>query len=98
MGWVMPMHKEELVLLHLTLFYIKRFFEEVGIANGHFREYDKLGIKPVHIHKSKAEHKKAVFLLCRGISDIFKTVDTELLINNPKVKEYLDSIPEIECH
>jgi len=86
------MHKEELVLLHLTLFQMKRFFEEAGIANGNFKIYDQLGIQPVHIHKSKADHKKAIMILCKGISDIFKEIPTEELLKNPKIKEFLDVI------
>jgi hypothetical protein len=86
------MHKEEMVLLHLALFNIKRFFEDAGVANGHFRLYDELGVQPVHIHKSKAEHKKAILLLCKGISEIFKDRQPTELINNPKIQELLDSI------
>jgi len=86
------MHKEELVLLHLTLFHMKRFFEEAGIANGHFKTYEELGIQPVHIHKSKAEHKKAILTLCRGLSDIFKEKPPEEVLKNQKVKELLELI------
>ncbi len=83
------MHKEELVLLHLTLFHMKRFFEEAGIANGHFRKYEELGVQPVHIHKSKAEHKKAIITLCKGLSDIFKDLSPEEALKNQKVQELL---------
>jgi len=88
------MHKEEIVLLHLTLFHVKRLFEQAGIANGHFKIYDELDIQPVHIHKSKADHKKAILLLCRGISEIFKEYQPEELIDNPKVKEVLEAIAQ----
>ncbi len=86
------MHKEEIVLLHLALFQIKRFLENAGIANGHFREYDELGVHPVHIHKSKADHKKAIMLLCKGISEIFKECQPEEILKNPKIQELLQSI------
>jgi hypothetical protein len=91
------MHKEELVFLHLTLFHMKRFFEKAGIANGHFLSYEKLGIQPVHIHRSKADHKKAIITLCRGITDIFKDSHPEDVLRNPKVRELLDGL-EIEHH
>jgi hypothetical protein len=89
---VMPMHKEEMVLLHLALFNVKRFFENAGLANGHFKLYDELGVQPVHIHKSKAEHKKAILLLCKGISEIFKERHPHELVNNPKIRELLETI------
>jgi hypothetical protein len=86
------MHKEEIVLLHLTLFHIKRLFENAGIANGHFDVYDKLGVQPVHIHKSKSDHKKAILLLCKGISEVFRDFNPDELIENPKVRETLETI------
>ncbi len=91
------MHKEELVFLHLTLFHMKRFFEEAGIANGHFLSYEKLGIQPVHIHRSKADHKKAIITLCKGITDIFKDSQPEDVLRNPRVRELLDGL-EVEHH
>jgi len=93
LGWqVIGMHKEELVLLHLTLFHMKRFFEEAGIANGHFDYYEQMSIQPVHIHKSKADHKKAILSLCKGISDIFKETPPEDVLKNPKIREFLELI------
>lgn len=93
------MHKEELVLLHLTLFHMKRFFEEAGIANGHFKAYDQLGVQPVHIHKSKAEHKKAILTLCKGISEVFKETPPEEILRNPKIREFLELLScEVQHH
>ncbi len=86
------MHKEEIVLLHLALFNVKRFFESAGVANGHFKSYDELGVHPVHIHKSKADHKRAILLLCKGIYEIFKDKHTSELLNNPKIRELLETI------
>jgi hypothetical protein len=67
------MQKEEVVVLHLVLFHVKRILEEAGIANGHFRAYENLGISPVNINRSKSDHKKAVLLLCKGIAEVFRT-------------------------
>jgi len=91
------MHKEELVFLHLTLFHVKRFLEEVGVTNGYFEEYDEFGVQPVHIHKSKNDHKRAIFLLCRGINDLLQDRHYDELISNPKVRELLELV-EIEAH
>ena len=90
------MHKEEIVLLHLTLFHIKKLFENAGIANGHFKSYDELGIQPVHIHRSKSDHKKAILMLCKGISEIFKERNPDELIENENVRLAIESIvPEL---
>jgi len=40
---------------------LKKYFEEE--RNGRFSKYDSLQISPVHIHRSKAEHKHAIFVL-----------------------------------
>ncbi len=71
---------------------MKRFFEEAGIANGHFKMYEELGIQPVHIHKSKAEHKKAILTLCKGLSEIFKETPPEEVLRNQRVRELLEVI------
>ncbi|WP_290597411.1 MULTISPECIES: UPF0058 family protein [unclassified Archaeoglobus] len=90
------MHKEEIVLLHMTLFHIKRLFENAGIANGHFRSYDELGVQPVHIHRSKSDHKKAILLLCKGISEVFRERSPDDLIENENLRMLIESIvPEL---
>jgi len=89
------MHKEEIVLLHMTLYNIKRLFENAGIANGHFKNYDELGVQPVHIHKSKSDHKKAIMMLCKGISEIFKERSPDDLIENESLRFTIDSIAKL---
>lgn len=91
------MHKEELVFLHLTLFHVKRFLEEVGLTNGYFREYEDLGVQPVHIHKSKNDHKKAIFLLCKGLNELLSERDHSDLLANPRLKEVI-SLVEVQVH
>lgn len=83
------MQKEEVLVLHLVLFHVKKILEDAGIANGQFEAYENLGISPVQVSRSKSEHKKAVLLLCKGLSEIFKTGYPEKLVQNPKLKECL---------
>lgn len=65
------MHKDELLQLHSLLHQMKRFFEESGLPlAGEFREYESLSVSPQHIHKSKTDHRRAVFLLGKGLSEI----------------------------
>jgi len=48
---------------------MKKYFEENGSDNG-FNIYDNLGISPVHVHRSKAEHKHAIFVLGGEIASV----------------------------
>ncbi len=63
------MHKEELIQLHTLMTQMKKYFEENGSDNG-FNIYDNLGISPVHVHRSKAEHKHAIFVLGGEIASV----------------------------
>ncbi len=63
------MHKEELIQLHTLMTQMKKYFEENGSDNG-FNIYDNLGISPVHVHRSKAEHKHAIFVLGSEIASV----------------------------
>lgn len=63
------MHKEELIQLHTLMTQMKKYFEENGSNNG-FNIYDNLGISPVHVHRSKAEHKHAIFVLGGEIASV----------------------------
>ncbi|WP_096203566.1 UPF0058 family protein [Candidatus Methanoperedens nitratireducens] len=62
------MHKEELIQLHTLMVQMKRFFEDKG--KGEFSQYQSLQISPIHVHRSKAEHKHAIFVLGKEIASI----------------------------
>ena len=65
------MHKDELLQLHSLLSQMKRYFEDSGLPlQGEFQEYEGLNCSPQHIHKSKTDHKRAVFLLGKGLSEV----------------------------
>ena len=40
-------------------------------------EYESLGVRPTSIHKSKTEHKAAVFALAGGITDFMSEAEAE---------------------
>lgn len=70
------MHKDELIQMHTLLAQIKNHFEQQGAiqeANGHgdqaFPKYDDLGISPLHVHRSKTDHKKAIFILSQELAE-----------------------------
>lgn len=55
--------------MHTLLCQIKNHLENTGVANGDsFAEYDGLGISPVHVHRSKGDHKRAIFLLGKELA------------------------------
>lgn len=64
------MYKDELIHLHQLLVYLMRFLVENGVSDSYFETYVNTGVSPHHIHKTKAEHKYAIFLLSYGISNV----------------------------
>lgn len=64
------MHKDELIHLHSLLVEIKKYFEEQeDVEEDLFEDYESLGTSPVHIHKSKSEHKHAIFVLGEQLAE-----------------------------
>lgn len=55
--------KEELLHLHMLLVHIKKYYESVSGEEVMTGKYDSLAISPVHIHKNKILHKKAILTL-----------------------------------
>jgi len=63
------MHKDELLELHEEMVHIKdRLKGFDGINEDHFEKYENLGVDPSHVHKSKSEHKHAVFVLGNALA------------------------------
>jgi hypothetical protein len=56
------MKKEELVHLHMLLAQMKKFCEQHGL-DCDFSKYQELDISPFQVHRSKDEHKQAIFVL-----------------------------------
>jgi hypothetical protein len=74
----MTMKKQELIHLHGLLAQVQNHYEqETGEAVDHDR-YTALGVQPTSIHKSKTDHKEAVFALAKGItSEMSEREETE---------------------
>ena len=71
------MKKQELIHLHGLLAQVQDHYEEqTGNEVDHDR-YTSLGVQPTSIHKSKTDHKDAVFALVKGITSEFDADDTE---------------------
>ena len=56
------MKKEELIHLHMLLAQLKKYCVEKGL-DCDFSKYNDLGISPFQVHRSKEEHKQAIFVL-----------------------------------
>jgi len=64
------MHKEELLELHEQLVRIKEYFQsKEAPEEDAFAAYDELDVDPSDVHKSKSEHKHAVFVLGNALAD-----------------------------
>ncbi|MDH7510363.1 MAG: UPF0058 family protein [Methanolinea sp.] len=68
------MHKEELITLHQMLSEIKDYFESIN-SDLKFSNYYSLKINPSQLHKSKMEHKYAIFVLGNELADAMKEVE-----------------------
>ena len=64
------MYKDEMIQLHQFLVYVLKYLAEDDQIKNDCSEYISLKISPHHIHKTKAEHKHAIFVLCKIISVI----------------------------
>lgn len=63
------MHKDELLELHEELVIIMEYFSErEEVDETLFDEYHELDVDPSHVHKSKSEHKHAVFVLGNALA------------------------------
>ena len=62
------MHKDELLELHEQMVTIMDYFREEEDADELFVPYDELDVDPSDVHKSKSEHKHAVFVLGHALA------------------------------
>ena len=61
------MKKQELIHLHGLLSEVRSQYDRWEMELD-LEEYENLGVKPTSIHKSKTDHKAAVFALADGIT------------------------------
>ena len=65
----MTMKKQELIHLHGLLAEVCNHYEQIAECNVEHAKYTELGVRPTSIHKSKTDHKAAVFALADGITE-----------------------------
>ncbi|WP_332898829.1 MULTISPECIES: UPF0058 family protein [unclassified Haladaptatus] len=63
------MHKDELLQLHEQMVTIMENYSEIsGVDATLFDPYYQLDVTPADVHKSKSEHKHAVFVLGNALA------------------------------
>lgn len=71
------MKKQELIHIHGLLAEVRDQCAEWDDGEMDLTEYRELGVRPTSIHKSKTDHKAAVFKLARGITGSLETPEAE---------------------
>ncbi|WP_135303197.1 UPF0058 family protein [Haloarcula amylovorans] len=71
------MKKQELIHLHGLLAQVQDHYEADTGSDVEHDEYAELGVKPTSIHKSKTDHKAAVFAIVDGITSEMTTEEKE---------------------
>jgi len=63
------MKKQELIHLHGLLAEVGNHYEAATSDTLSLTDYESMGVRPTSIHKSKTDHKAAVFALADGLTD-----------------------------
>ena len=63
------MHKDELLELHEQMVVIMEHFRETEGEIEGYEVYQELDVDPSDVHKSKSEHKHAVFVLGNALAN-----------------------------
>ena len=71
------MKKQELIHLHGLLAEVSTHCQMQGDVHPDLEQYEALGVRPTSIHKSKTDHKTAVFALAEGITADLEAVPRE---------------------
>jgi len=71
------MKKQELIHLHGLLAQVQNNYEERTGETVDLDQYTDLGVQPTSIHKSKTDHKDAVFALSKCITSELAAEETE---------------------
>ncbi len=92
------MHKEELISLHQMLIEVKEHLQQFN-PDVDFAEYDALRITPSQVHRSKMEHKYAIFVLGNAIAKAMKDVESPAADRmSARMHELAEkTLKEIEC-
>ncbi len=76
------MYTDEMIQLHQFLVYVLKYLAEDDQITNDCSEYITLKISPHHIHKTKAEHKHAIFVLCKIIAQVIADKENSSIPEN----------------
>ena len=76
------MYKDEMIQMHQFLVYVLKYLETESEIPNSCSEYIALNISPHHIHRTKAEHKHAIFVLSSTISEVIIKENDESVPSN----------------
>lgn len=79
--------KQDLIRVHADLAKMKSNYEKMGYRE-EFSEYHDLYITPMHVHKSKDEHEKAIYVLSSKLSMIVAEENAIYQTAKIKTKSY----------
>jgi len=71
------MKKQELIHLHGLLAQVQNHYEQETGDDVEHDKYATLGVQPTSIHRSKTDHKAAVFALAKGITSEMEVEEAE---------------------
>ena len=71
-----------MIQMHQFLVYVLKYLAENDQITNDCGEYISLKISPHHIHTTKAEHKHAIFVLCKIISEIIADKEPDSIPDN----------------
>ncbi len=71
------MKKQELIHLHGLLAQVQNHYEEQTGSTVEQEAYLTLGVQPTSIHKSKTDHKDAVFALAKSLTGEMDSEEAE---------------------
>lgn len=76
------MYKDEMIQIHQFLVYVLKHLETESEIPNSCSEYIALNISPYYIHRTKVEHKHAIFVLSNTISKIILKENKEFIDPN----------------
>lgn len=72
------MKKQELIQIHGLLVEVQSHYEMESGCSTDCSEYERLGVNPTSIHRSKAAHEEAIFVLLDGLIDAMTSKEEQL--------------------
>lgn len=70
------MRSQEYAQIHALLREIRETVEDERHSVEAFELYDSQSVRPIHVHRPKGDHRRAIFLLLEGIDETIDSRDS----------------------